>query len=149
MYDRLGGIFVIADLVDYFSDRIIKDPLIGKDSPNPHLRNWSRNQLNRLPGLKSMRTLWLADITGGPYKFVPTRTGSTHLGLENAHRNFRISPDEFDRVALILGESLDHFQVPAQEKKEVLNAFAAHKNKVTTGYFQPNTFTVESGMIRQ
>jgi hemoglobin len=59
--------------------------------------------------------------------------GSTALGLEEAHREFHITPEEFDEVAAELGRSLDHFGVPAREKDEVLAAFAAHKGEVTEG----------------
>jgi hemoglobin len=134
LYDRLGGIFAIAGVVDYFSDQIIKDPIAGARSRNPRLRQWHTQQLGRLPGLKFMRTLWVAEAAGGPFRFSPTRPGRTHLGLENAHRNLRISPREFDAVAAVLARSLDHFSVPKREKAEVLAAFAAHKNEVTEGF---------------
>lgn len=137
LYERLGGIFAIAAVVNYFSDEIIKDPIAGARSNNPRLREWSTKQVgSRLPGLKFMRTLWVADISGGPFRFSPTRPGRTHLGLENAHRNLQISPREFDAVAAVLSRSLDHFSVPQREKSEVLAAFAAHKNEVTQGYRQ-------------
>ncbi len=136
LYERLGGIFAIAAVVDYFSDEIIKDPIAGAQSRNPQLRDWHTNQLDRLPGLKFMRTLWVAKASGGPFVYSPTRPGSTNLGLENAHRNLRISPPEFDAVAAVLSRSLDRFKVPAREKGEVLAAFAAHKDEVTAGYRQ-------------
>jgi hemoglobin len=134
LYDRLGGIFAIAAVVDYFSDQIIEDPVAGARSANPQLREWHTHQLGRLPGLKFMRTLWVANISGGPFTYTPVHPGSTNLGLENAHRNLRISPDEFDAVAGVLSRSLDHFNVPAREKGEVLGAFAAHKDEVTRGW---------------
>lgn len=61
-------------------------------------------------------------------------SGGKRLGLEEAHRELKISPAEFDEVAGELGRSLDHFSVPEQEKGEVLAAFAAHKGEVTEGY---------------
>jgi hemoglobin len=134
LYDRLGGIFAIAAVVDYFSDQIIEDPVAGARSANPQLREWHTHQLGRLPGLKFMRTLWVAAVSGGPYQYTPVRPGATNLGLENAHRDLRISPDEFDAVAGVLSRSLDHFDVPAREKSEVLGAFAAHKDEVTRGW---------------
>jgi len=134
LYERLGGVFAIAAVVDHFSDAVVQNPIVGKDSKNPQLRNWHRNSLNRLPGLKFMRTLWVCDITGGPFKFSPTKPGSTPLGLENAHRDLKISPAEFDEVAAELGRTLDWAKVPAREKGEVLAAFAAHKGEVTAGY---------------
>ena len=132
LYHRLGGIYAIAAVVNYFSDRILEDPLVGKNSPNPHLRKWSRNQLDRLPGLKFMRTLWVCDVSGGPYTFVATKPGKTPLGLENAHKKFHITSREFDRVAKILRDSLKHFKVPQTEIKEVLGAFNAHKKEVVS-----------------
>lgn len=134
LYDRLGGIFAIAGVVNYFSDEIIKDPVAGAQSSNPALRDWHTKHLDRLPGLKFMRTLWVANVAGGPFQYTPTRPGSTNLGLEEAHRNLKISPKEFDAVAAVLSRSLDHFAVPQAEKSEVLAAFAAHKAEVTKGW---------------
>ncbi|WP_207796609.1 group I truncated hemoglobin [Sphingomonas oleivorans] len=138
LYERLGGIFAIAAVVDHFSDAVVKNPVVGQNSRNPRLREWHTKNLERLPGLKFMRTLWLADVSGGPYRFVPTKPGATRLGLEEAHREFRISPAEFDEVAAELGRSLDFFKVPEAEKAEVLAAFAAHKGEVTAGYVAPD-----------
>ena len=135
LYDRLGGIYNIAAVVDHFSDAVVKNPLAGENSPNPDLRDWYKTKMStRLPGLKWMRTLWVADITGGPYKYVPTVAGKCPMSLENAHKNLKISPQEFDAVAQELAKSLDHFSVPAKEKAEVLEAFAKHKSEVDTGY---------------
>ena len=133
LYERLGGIFAIAGVVDYFSDEIIKDPVAGAQSRNPALRKWHTEQLDRLPGLKWMRTLWVADVSGGPYQFAATKPGATELGLEAAHRDLHITSAEFDAVAGVLSRSLDHFSVPQREKDEVLAAFAAHKDEVTQG----------------
>lgn len=134
LYDRLGGAFAIAAVVDHFSDAVVKNPIVGQESANPRLREWHTNNLGRLPGLKFMRALWVCDVSGGPIKFEATVPGSTHLGLEEAHRNLRISPDEFDEVAAELGRTLDAVGVPEHEKGEVLAAFAAHKGEVTEGY---------------
>ena len=134
LYDRLGGAFAIAAVVDRFSDALIQNPIVGQTSDNPALREWHTNNLGRLPGLKFMRTLWVCDVAGGPQDYAATKPGSTELGLEEAHRDLKISPDEFDEVAAELARTLDHFGVPDQEKEEVLGAFAAHKGEVTEGY---------------
>src|SRR5262245_40884109 len=128
------GVFAIAAVVDHFSDAVVKNPIVGQKSKNPQLREWHTKNLERLPGLKFMRTLWVCDASGGPLKFTATKPGSTPLGLEEAHRNLRISPAEFDEVAAELGRTLDHFKVPQREKGEVLKAFAAHKEEVTAGH---------------
>ena len=137
LYDRLGGAFAIAAVVDRFSDAIIHDRIAGDGSDNPALREWHTKELARLPGLKFMRTLWLCNAAGGPQGYVGTHPGRERLSLEEAHRDLHIAPDEFDAVAGILARTLDEFQVPSAEKAEVLAAFAAHKGEVTEGSQQP------------
>ena len=134
LYERLGGVFAIAAVVDHFSDAVVQNPIVGRTSKNQALTHWHTKNLERLPGLKFMRTLWVCAVAGGPFPYTPTRAGKTKLGLEEAHRDLRISPDEFDEVAAELGRTLDFVKVPKREKEEVLAAFAAHKNEVTTGY---------------
>ena len=133
LYDRLGGAFAIAAVVDKFSDALIQNQIVGQGSQNPGLREWHTNSLARLPGLKFMRTLWVCNVAGGPFEYTATRPGSTPLGLEEAHRELQITPAEFDEVAAVLARTLDEFQIPQREKDEVLGAFAAHKPEVTEG----------------
>ena len=133
LYERLGGVFAIAGVVDAFSDALIDDPIVGREARNPALRQWHSEQLDRLPGLKFMRTLWVCNVAGGPFEYTPVRPGSTTLGLEEAHRALHIAPDEFDEVAAVLARTLDGAGVPARERDEVLAAFAAHKGEVTEG----------------
>ena len=134
LYDRLGGIFSIAAVVDYFSDSLITNPIVGQDSDNLYLREWHTHKLDRLPGLKWMRTLWLCAVAGGPFEYSPTRPGKCPFSLENAHKEFDISPLEFNAVADELYRSLQHFHVPEREIQEVMNAFIGHEPDVTFGY---------------
>jgi hemoglobin len=134
LYERLGGAFAIAAVVEHFSDAVVRNPKVGQGSENAQLDEWSTDEPERLPGLKFMRTLWVCDIAGGPQVYAATKPGGTQLGLEEAHRGLKISPDQFDEVAAELARSLDHFNVPEPEKGEVLAAFAAHKGEVTEGY---------------
>lgn len=133
LYDRLGGVFAIAAVVDRFSDALVDNPIVGKSSKNPALREWHTKNLGRLAGLKFMRTLWVCNVSGGPQEYTATRPGTTLVGLEEAHRDLRIAPAEFDEVAAELGRTLDFFKVPTREKEQVLAAFAAHKAEVTEG----------------
>src|SRR5688500_17739564 len=119
LYERLGGVFAIAAVVDHFSDALIENPVVGQRSPNPAPQEWHTQRLARLPGLKFMRTLWVCDVSGGPCDFSATKPGSTPLGLEEAHRRFQISSEEFDEVAAELARSLAHFKVPEAETDEV------------------------------
>jgi hemoglobin len=133
LYERLGGVFAIAAVIDRFSDEVVKNQVAGQGSANPALRAWHTQKLARLPGLKFMRTLWVCAVAGGPFTYVGTEPGHDVLALEEAHRDLAITSDEFDAVAGVLANTLDSFAVPEREKGEVLAAFAAHKGEVTQG----------------
>jgi truncated hemoglobin YjbI len=60
-----------------------------------------------------MRTLWVSAAAGGPFVYQGTKPGQTALGLEKAHFDLHISPEEFDEVAAELARTLDYFHVPS------------------------------------
>jgi hemoglobin len=114
LFERLGGIFAIAAVVDRFSDEIITNP---KLNVNPALKTWNETEAAaRLPGLKFMRTLWIAALAGGPFEY-------TGLPLSEAHAEFNLTPDEFGEVGAEIVRALDFFQVPEQEKQELVDAY--------------------------
>lgn len=126
LYERLGGIYAIAAVVDHFSDQLFKNPKIV--DANPELKEWHTVKFReRLPGLKFLRTLWSASVAGGPFTYTGEPLGDAHFPLH-------ITPEVFDEVILVeLAKALDHFKVPQREKDEVLGAFKAQKNDVTKG----------------
>jgi hemoglobin len=125
LYERLGGVYAISAVVDYFSDQLVKQDTIGEQNRN--IKDWNEHKAAyRLAGLKFLRTLWLCAIAGGPFEY-------TGLPLGDAHFEFQFTGSEFDDVAAVLADSLDHFNVPPGEKDEVLAAFAAYKPAVTAG----------------
>jgi hemoglobin len=125
LYERLGGIFALAAVINTFSDRLLTNPTVLE--ANPELHEWhTETYTARLPGLKWLRTLWLASVTGGPFPY-------TGRELRDAHFDLKISPAVFDAVTVELTRTLDQFKVPEREKGEVLAAFAAEKGEVTAG----------------
>jgi hemoglobin len=125
LYERLGGIFAIAAVVDHFSDQLLKNPEIVNGGAELH--EWHTTTYpGRLPGLKFLRTLWVADVSGGPFQY-------TARELRDAHFDLKIPPGVFDEVAAELRHTLDHFGVPEREKGEVLGAFGAERREVTAG----------------
>lgn len=127
LYERLGGAFAIAAIVDHFSEHLLENRAAGRGSKNPKLREWHVNEYEgRLQGLKFMRTLWLCAVSGGPFEY-------SGKSMRDAHQALQIAPEEFDEVAEELGRSLDHFRVPAREREEVLAAFMQQKPDVTYG----------------
>ena len=125
LYERLGGVYAIAAVVDRFSDQLLKNPKIV--NANPQLKEWHTEKYKvRLPGLKFNRTLWVCAVSGGPYEY-------TAKNLHDAHFELHIPPEVFDEVAAELGRALDYFKVPKREKEETLAAFNAQKSDVTAG----------------
>ena len=116
LYERLGGAFAIAGVVDHFSDAVVRNPIVGQTSENAALREWHTNNLGRLPGLKFMRTLWVCNVAGGPQQYAATEPGSTPLGLEEAHRELKISPAEFDEWRLNSAERLTSSRSQSRRK---------------------------------
>jgi hemoglobin len=125
LFERLGGAFAIAAVVDHFSDQLLKNAKVV--NANPKLQEWhTKTYRDRMPGLKFLRTLWVCAVAGGPFQYAGQ-------DLRNAHFGLHIRPEVFYEVAAELSRTLDHFQVPLREKGEVLAAFAAHKPEVTAG----------------
>ena len=125
LYERLGGAFAIAAVVDHFSEAIVRNPIVGQSSENPELREWHTNNLSRLPGLKFMRTLWICQAAGGPFSY-------TGKDMREAHKDLHITSEEFDEVGVEISRALDHFGVPEREKQELLAAVVAHKGEVAS-----------------
>jgi len=125
LYERLGGIFNIAAVVNDFSDRLPQNTKIA--DANPQLHEWHTVTYHtRMPGLKWGRTWWLAMKAGGPFLY-------TGKEMRDAHFDLKISPEVFDEVSRELANALDAFKVPEREKQEVLAAFGAEKGEVTAG----------------
>ena len=121
LYDRVGGIFAISAVVNRFSDEVVKNP---KLNINPALKAWNEDEADtRLPGLKVMRTVWMAALTGGPFVY-------TGLPLSEAHARFQLTSDEFDEVGAEIARALDFYGVPEQEKKQLVDAYMLSKTDV-------------------
>ena len=120
LYERIGGVNAISMVVDRFSDEVVKNPKLNE---NPALKEW--NESGQLPGLKFMRTLWLCEQAGGPFQY-------TGKDMGEAHKDLHLTADEFDEVGAEIARALDHFDVPEQEKQEVLAAIVARKDEVVS-----------------
>lgn len=123
LYERVGGIFAISAVVNRFSDEIITNP---KLNVNPALVAWNENEAEtRLPGLKFMRTLWVAALTGGPFTY-------TGLPLHDAHTRFSLTSDEFDEVGAEIVRALEYYGVPEEEKNTLVDAYMLSKPDVVS-----------------
>jgi hemoglobin len=123
LYERLGGIFAIAAVVNRFSDEIITNPKLNE---NPALKEWNETEAEvRLPGLKFMRTLWVASLAGGPFEY-------TGLPLDEAHADLHLTADEFEEVGAEIVRALDFYKVPEREKQELVDAYMTAMDEVVS-----------------
>ena len=107
LYDRLGGVYSIATVVDDFIDRIMIDP---KLNANP-LVDEAHHKVAPA-GFKYLVTEMLCWAAGGPQRY-------TGRAMEESHRHLAITAGEWDAFMEDLKATLDKFSVPAAEQAEV------------------------------
>jgi hemoglobin len=107
LYDRLGGVYAIATVVDDLIDRIMVDPRL-----NANLRVDEAHHRVLPAGFKFLVTELLCEAAGGPQHY----SGRT---MEESHRELRITPSEWDAFMDDLDQTLATFKVPEREAAEV------------------------------
>ena len=107
LYDRLGGVYSIATVVDDFIDRIMIDPKLNS---NPLVDEAH----HKVPpaGFKYLVTEMLCWAAGGPQRY-------TGRAMEESHRHLAITAGEWDAFMEDLKATLNKFSVPAAEQAEV------------------------------
>ncbi len=108
LYERLGGTYSIATVVDDFIDRIMVDPRLNA---NPLVDEAH----HRVPpsGFKYLVTEMMCWAAGGPQQY-------TGKSMSDSHAHLKITPQEWEAFMDDLNQTLDQFQVPAQEQQEVV-----------------------------
>src|SRR5437868_4844522 len=107
LYDRLGGVYSIATVVDDFINRIMIDPRLNS---NP-LVNEAHH---RVPpaGFKYLVTEMVCWATGGPQKY-------TGKSMAESHKDLKITSTEGDAFMDDFQQTLDKFGVPTAEQTEL------------------------------
>jgi hemoglobin len=132
LFDRLGGFFGIAAVVDSFSDAILVNPVLNQ---NPALAEWNRTQAaTRLPGLKFGRTMWIAAMVGGPIKY-------TGLPLEQAHDRFNMTPTEFAEVGSEIVKALKAAGVAQSDIDQLVCIYGTSMGDVVSSSEAPKAVT--------
>lgn len=108
LYERLGGVYPIATVVDDFIERLLVD---AKLNANPAIRDARK----RVPkqGLKFHVTALVCQATGGPCTY-------TGRDMKTAHAHLNISEEDWQAMLDAFRNSLDSFKVPAAEQDELV-----------------------------
>ena len=108
LYDRLGGIYAIAAVVDDFIERIMIDPRLNA---NP-LVDEAHHKVPKA-GFKYLVTEMVGWAAGGPQRY-------TGKSMRESHEHLKITSGEWDAFIDDLKITFHKFQVPDQEQGELL-----------------------------
>jgi hemoglobin len=107
LYERLGGVYNIAVVVDDLVDRVMTDPRLNA---NPAVDE--AHHKFPPPGFKYLVTEMVCWASGGPQKY-------TGRSMADSHRHLNITPKEWDAFMDDFKQTLDKFNVPAAEHAEL------------------------------
>jgi hemoglobin len=118
LYDRLGGAYPIAVVVDAFIERLLVNQTLNA---NPAIDK-ARQQVPK-QGLKFHVTTLVCEATGGPCRYVGR-------AMKDSHKHLNISEGEWQAMAADFKATLDAFKVPAQEQKELVAIVESTKTDI-------------------
>jgi hemoglobin len=118
LYERLGGVYAIAAVIDDFIERIMVDPRLNA---NP-LVDEAHHRVSKA-GFKYLVTEQVCHATGGPQRY----TGRT---MADSHVHLKITAGEWEAFLDDLQQTLDKFSVPPAEQAEIKAIVASTKGDI-------------------
>ncbi len=118
LYERLGGVYAVAAVVDVFIDRVMDDPRLNA---NPKV-NEAHHRVSRA-GFKYLVTEMVCWATGGPQKY----TGRSML---DSHAHLAITEGEWQAFLDDFRQTLDQFRVPDAERRELFTLVESTKKDI-------------------
>jgi len=107
LYERLGGVYAIAAVVDDFIDRVMADARLNA---NPKVDE-AHHRVTPA-GFKYLVTEQVCEASGGPQRY----TGRT---MSDSHAELGITPDEWVAFMDDLRQTFDKFDLPERERGEL------------------------------
>ena len=118
LYDRLGGVYAIATVVDDFIDRVVANDILNA---NPAIKE-ARDRVPKA-GLKYRVTELVCQVTGGPCKY-------TGRSMKESHKHLNITEKEWDALVVDFKASLAKFNVPEKEQQELITIVGSTKKDI-------------------
>jgi hemoglobin len=118
LYERLGGVYAIATVVDDFIDRVMKNPRLNA---NPKVDEAH----HKVPpaGFKYLVTEMVCWATGGPQKY-------TGKSMHDSHAHLDITEAEWQAFLNDARACFAKFNVPAPEQGELLAIIESTKEDI-------------------
>jgi hemoglobin len=118
LYDRLGGVYAIATVVDDFIERLLVNDVLNA---NPKIKE-ARDRVPKA-GLKYRVTELVCQVTDGPQKY-------TGRSMKESHVHLNITEKEWDAMAADFKATLDKFKVPQKEQDELFTIVGSTKSDI-------------------
>jgi hemoglobin len=121
LYDRLGGVYAIATVVDDFIDRVMSNPTLNA---NPAVDE-AHHRVSPA-GFKYLVTEMVCWATGGPQRYSGRAMGESHqhLGITEA---------EWAAFCQDFHDTMAKFGVPEVEKNELFAIVQSTKGDIVIG----------------
>jgi hemoglobin len=120
LYERLGGTYAIAVVIDDFMNRIVGN---GTLNANPDID--AARKTVPLPGLKFQVIAFAVQAAGGPKIYAGQ-------AMKESHAHLNISARERDAMLADLRASLYRYNVPDREQKDVIDLVNSIKGEIVT-----------------
>jgi len=121
LFNRLGGVYPIAAVVDDFIDRIMVDPRLNA---NPKVDE-AHHRVSKA-GFKYLVTEMVCWATGGPQKY-------TGKSMYDSHAHLGITEGEWQAFMDDLRQTFDKFGVPQAERSELVAIVESTKKDIVLG----------------
>ena len=118
LYERLGGVYAIAAVVDDFIERIMVDPRLNA---NPKVDD-AHHRVSKA-GFKYLVTEQVCWAAGGPQKY-------TGKSMDESHAHLGITEGEWQSFMDDLKQTFDKFDVPDAERKELVAIVESTKKDI-------------------
>ena len=118
LYERLGGVYAIATVVDDFIDRVMADARLNA---NPKVDE-SHHKVAPA-GFKYLVTEQVCEATGGPQRYTGKTMADSHGALDITEGEWQAFLDDFK-------QTLDKFSVPEQEQSELFAIVDSTKSDI-------------------
>lgn len=120
LYDRLGGVYSIATVVDDFVERLLANETLNA---NPMIAE-ARDRVPKA-GIKFRVTALICQLTGGPEVY-------NGRSMKDAHAHLNINEEQWDAMVADFVTTLNLFKVPDKEQGELLALVGPTKGDIVT-----------------
>jgi hemoglobin len=131
LYDRLGGVYNIATVVDDLIDRVMVDPRLNA---NPRVDE-AHHRVSSA-GFKYLVTEMVCWASGGPQKYSGRSMG-------DSHRHLMINEEEWEAFMSDVQQTLDKFEIPQEEQDELKGIVESTKESIVVKPLQEGSVSSE------